>query len=156
MDRILLWCLLIIGIGLFIFSLRKPLLMKNTILIFLMKAYFSSFIGVVVVEEKMVEYPVRFLSKYFDASLLFEYILYPIMCVYFYQTTVHSRFLGIVLQCALYTAGLTIIEVICEKYTDLITYHSWTWMHSYVTIFLLSLTVRLLLQLINKIEISKV
>ncbi|MDQ0340717.1 hypothetical protein J2S00_003543 [Caldalkalibacillus uzonensis] len=156
MDRILLWCLLIIGIGLFLFSLRKPLLLKDTILIFLMKAYFSSFIGVIVVKEEMVEYPVRFLSKYFDASILFEYFLYPIMCIYLYQTTVHSRFLGIVLQCALYTAALTTIEVICEKYTDLVEYHSWTWMHSFITIFLLSLSVRLLLQLINKIEMSKV
>jgi hypothetical protein len=54
MDRILLWSLFIIGFVLFIFSLRKPLLLKDTILVFLMKAYFSSFIDIVV-EEKMVE-----------------------------------------------------------------------------------------------------
>jgi hypothetical protein len=156
MDRIILWVFLIIGIVLFIFSLRKPLLLKDTILVFLLKAYFSTFIGVIVVEEKMIEYPVRFLGKYFQASILFEYFLYPIMCVYLYQTTVHSRFLGIVLQCALYTAALTIIEVLCEKYTDLITYHSWSWLHSYIFIFLLSLFVRLLVQWINNIEKSKV
>jgi hypothetical protein len=155
MDRIILWVFLIIGIVLFIFSLRKPLLLKDTITVFLMKAYFSTFFGVIVVEKNMIEYPVRFLGKYFDASILFEYFLYPIMCIYLYQTSVHSRFLGIVIQCALYTAAITIIEVLCEKYTDLIKYHSWSWMHSYLYIFLLSLLVRLLVQWINKIEKSK-
>jgi hypothetical protein len=154
MDRIILWSMFIIGMVLLIFSLRKPLI-KDTILVFIMKAYFSSFIGVIVVEEKMVEYPVRFLSKYFDASILFEYFLYPIMCVYFYQTTYHSSYAGIVLQCALYTAALTIIEVLCEKYTDLITYHTWTWMHSFISIFLLSLSVRIIVLLLNKIEKSR-
>jgi hypothetical protein len=156
MDRIILWFFLIIGIVLFIFSLRKPHLLKDTILVFLLKAYFSTFIGVIVVEKKMVEYPVRFLGKYFEASILFEYFLYPIMCIYLYQTSVHSRFLGIVIQCALYTAALTSVEFLCEKYTDLIEYHSWTWVHSYLFIFLLSLLVRLLVQWINKIEQSKV
>jgi hypothetical protein len=155
MDRIILWVFFIIGIVLFIFSLRKPHLLKDTILVFLMKAYFSTFFGVIVVEKNMIEYPVRFLDKYFDASILFEYFLYPIMCIYLYQTSVHSRILGIVIQCALYTAAITIIEVLCEKYTDLIKYHSWSWMHSYLYIFLLSLLVRLLVQWINKIEKSK-
>jgi hypothetical protein len=155
MDRIILWIFFIIGIVLFIFSLRKPLLLKDTITVFLMKAYFSTFFGIIVVEKNMIEYPVRFLDKYFDASILFEYFLYPIMCIYLYQTSVHSRFLGIVIQCALYTAAITIIEVLCEKYTDLIKYHSWTWVHSYIFIFLLSLIVRLLVQWINKIEKSK-
>jgi hypothetical protein len=154
MDRIILWSMFIIGMVLLIFSLRKPLI-KDTILVFIMKAYFSSFIGVIVVEEKMVEYPVRFLSKYFDASILFEYFLYPIMCVYFYQTTYHSSYAGIVLQCALYTAALTVIEVLCEKYTDLITYHTWTWMHSFISIFLLSLFVRIIVLLLNNIEKSR-
>ncbi|MBA2870251.1 general stress protein CsbA [Anoxybacillus calidus] len=162
MDRIILWSFFIIGIVLLFFSFRKPLIkerkpiIKDTILVFLMKAYFSTFIGIFVAKEKMIEYPVRFLSKYFETSIIFESFLYPIMCVYLFQTTYHSRFLGIIVQCALYTAALTIIEVFCEKYTDLIHYHTWTWMHSFITIFLLSLFVRILMQWINKMDQSKV
>ncbi|MDE3840680.1 hypothetical protein C0966_15380 [Bacillus methanolicus] len=155
MDKTILWVLFIIGIILLIFSLRKPLI-KDTILVFLMKAYFSSIFGIVVVEEKMIEYPVRFLSKYFDQSLLFEYFLYPIVCVYFYQTTYQSRISGIIIQCALYSGAIAVIEVLCEKYTDLIRYHKWTGMYSFITVFLLSLFVRIIMQLINKIEKSKV
>jgi hypothetical protein len=154
MDKFILWALFIIGMILLIFSLRKPFI-KDTILVFLFKAYFSTFFGVIVVEEKMIEYPVRFLSKYFDQSLLFEYFLYPIVCVYFYQTTYRSKFLGIILQCALYSAAITIIEVLCEKYTGLIKYHTWTWMYSFIGVFILSLSVRLLMQLINKKDKAK-
>ncbi|WP_228485678.1 CBO0543 family protein [Thermaerobacillus caldiproteolyticus] len=161
MDRIILWSFFIIGLALLFFILRKPLIkerkpiIKDTILVFLLKAYLSTYIGIFVATEKMIEYPVRFLSKYFETSIIFESFLYPIMCVYFFQTTYHSKFLGIVLQCALYTAALTIIEVLCEKYTDLIKYHTWTWMHSFITIFLLSLFVRMLMQWMNKIDESK-
>jgi hypothetical protein len=151
MDRIILWALLIIGMVLLFFSLRKPLI-KDSVLVFLMKSYFSTFFGVIVVEANLVEYPVRFLGQYFDTSIIFEYFLYPIMCVYFYQTSYRSSFLGIIVQCALYTSALTILEVLCEKYTNLIMYHTWTWLYSFLTIFLLSFLVRMLMQLINKRE----
>jgi hypothetical protein len=160
-DKIILWSFFIIGLILLFFILRKPIIkerkpiIKDTILVFLLKSYFSTFIGVFVAKEKMIEYPVRFLSKYFDTSIIFESFLYPIMCVYFFQTTYHSKFLGIVVQCALYTSALTIIEVLCEKYTNLIKYHTWTWMYSFVTIFLLSLFVRMLIQWMNKMDESK-
>ncbi|NUK31596.1 hypothetical protein HT574_16330 [Parageobacillus sp. VR-IP] len=153
MDRILLWALLIIGMILLLLSLRKPLI-KDTVLVYLLKAYFSSFFGVIVAEAHLIEYPVRFLGQYFDTSILFEYFLYPIMCVYFYQTSYHSSILGIIVQCALYTSALTILEVLCEKYTDLIEYHTWTWEYSFITIFLLSFFVRMLMKLINKREQS--
>ncbi|MEK4220705.1 CBO0543 family protein [Bacillus sp. FSL W8-0116] len=152
MSKMILWAFVIIGIALLLFRFRKKTLIKDSILVFLLKAYFSTFIGIFVAKEKLIEYPVRFLSKYFDTSIVFESFLYPIMCVYFFQTTYHSKFPGIVLQCALYTAALTIIEVLCEKYTDLIEYHNWTWMYSFITIFLLSLFVRILVQWINKMD----
>jgi hypothetical protein len=155
MDKIILWALLIIGIALLLFSFRKKTLIKDSILVFLLKAYFSTFIGIIVAEKKMIVYPVRLLKKYFDTSIIFESLLYPVMCVYFFQTSYNSKFLGIVLQCALYTAALTSIEVLCEKYTNLIKYHTWTWMYSYITIFLLSLFVRLLMQFIDKADNQK-
>jgi hypothetical protein len=151
MDRIILWAFLIIGMVLLFFSLRKPLI-KDSVLVFLMKAYFSSFFGTIVAEANLIEYPVRFLGQYFETSIIFEYFLYPIMCVYFYQTSYRSSFLGIIVQCALYTAALTILEVLCEKYTNLIEYHRWTWMYSFITIFILSFLVRMLMVLINKRE----
>ena len=151
MERIILWSLLIIGIVLLFFSLRKPPI-KNWILIFLLTSYFSTFLGVLVVEKKMLEYPVRFLSNHFTSSLLYENLLFPVVCIYFYQTTYHLRYIGIVIQCTLYTSALTIIEIIFERYTDLIKYHTWTWIYTFISTFFLMMFVRILMQLINKKE----
>ncbi|MDQ0220775.1 hypothetical protein ELQ35_21385 [Peribacillus cavernae] len=151
MERIILWAFFIIGIALLFFSLRKAVI-KDWILIFLLNAYLSTFVGVFVVEEKLLEYPVRFLSNYFGTSLLYEYLLFPVICIYFYQTTYHSKYLNIILQGALYTSALTIIEVLIEKYTDLIKYHTWTWMHTFISTFFLMIFLRILMQLINKKE----
>lgn len=151
MDRIMLWSLLIIGISLLLSSLRKPPI-KNWILIFLLASCFSTFIGVLVVEEKMLEYPVRFLSNYFRSSLLYEYLLFPVVCIYFYQTTYRSRYPNMVLQCILYTTVLTIIEFFLERYTELIKYHTWTWIYTFISTFLLMMFIRFLMQLINRKE----
>jgi hypothetical protein len=148
MERLILWLLLIIGIGLFLFSLRKPQI-KDWITIFLLTSYFSMFLGVLVQSEKMIEYPVRFLSKHFDTNLLYEYLLLPVISIYFYQTTYHSKYLGVVLQSVLYTSALTIVEVFFERYTYLIEYHTWTWMHTFISIFFLLISVRFFMQLIN-------
>lgn len=149
MEKLLLLALFLIGSALLFFSLKKPLF-KDWILIFLMSAYLSTFFGVLVVEEKMLQYPIRILSKYFDTNLLYEYFLFPVVCIYFYQTTYHSRYISIALQCALYTTALTIIEVLFERYTKLIEYHTWTWMHTFISTFLLMICIRILMQLINK------
>lgn len=151
MERIILWSLLIIGITLLFSSLRKPPI-KNWILIFSLSSIFSTFFGVLVVEEKMLEYPVRFLSTYFSSSLLYEYLLFPVVCIYFYQTTYRSRYLNIVLQCIFYTTALTIIEFFIERYTELIKYHTWTWEYTFLSTFLLMMFIRFLMELINRKE----
>ncbi|GGJ79247.1 hypothetical protein GGR02_002251 [Anoxybacillus voinovskiensis] len=151
MDRLLLWALLIIGVVLLIVSfVRKRALIKDSLLVFLLKSYFSTFFGVVVVEKHMLDYPVRFFPNYFDTSILFEYLLFPVVCVYFYQTTYHSRFWGIVWQCFLYAGAITIPEIFLEKYTDLIEYRTWTWWYSFFTIFFLSFFVRMIMLVVNK------
>src|SRR5690554_3376922 len=119
MERAILWALLIIGVALLIFVLRKPPL-KGWIIIYLLTSYFSIFIGVLVVSNNMLEYPVRFLAQYFDTSILYEFLLFPVVCIYFYQRTYTSRYVSILLQCALFTSILTAVEVLFERYTHLI------------------------------------
>lgn len=149
MERIILWSLLIIGIALFFYSLRKPPI-KDLILIFLLTSYFSIILGVLVVEEKMIEYPINFLRNYFSSSLLYEYLLLPVVSIYFYKATYYSRYPSIFLKCALYTSALTIVEVFLEKYTDLIEYHTWTWIYTFISIFFLMMFIRILMKFINK------
>ncbi|WP_257351035.1 CBO0543 family protein [Pseudalkalibacillus decolorationis] len=149
MERVILWGLLIIGIALLLYSLRK-LPFKEWLFVYLLTTYFSIIIGTIVVEENMLDYPIKFLNKHFDSSLLYEYLLFPVVCLYFYRTTYHSRYFNILLQGGLYTTALTIIEVLLERYTDLIKYNSWTWIYTFTSVFILLVFIRIIVQLIYK------
>lgn len=150
METYMLWSLLLLGIILLVFSLRKPPI-TQWLLTFLLNAYISVFIGVVVVEHKMLEYPIKFLPDFFDSSLLFEYLLFPVVCVYFYQTTYRSPFLAIIGQAFLYCGTLTAVEVLLEKHTDLIEYHTWTWGYTFGSTLLVMLLIRGVMGWIRKI-----
>jgi len=60
MSKMILWAFVIIGMALLLFRFRKKTLIKDSILVFLLKAYFSTFIGIFVAKEKLIEYPVGF------------------------------------------------------------------------------------------------
>ncbi|WP_163538405.1 CBO0543 family protein [Gracilibacillus sp. YIM 98692] len=153
MEKYILWGLLLLGLVLLILSFKKSRNITQWLLIFFMQAYFSTFIGVIVVEKKMVEYPVKFLPHFFETSILYEYLLFPVVNIYYYQTTYHSKLFGIIIQTLFYSAGLTILEVgVFEKYTELVEYHAWTWIHTFSSIFLLMLFIRGMMKLVCKIS----
>ncbi|MCP3738087.1 CBO0543 family protein [Rossellomorea sp. BNER] len=147
MEIILLWLLLIGGIGLFILSLRKPP-QKDWLLIFFMTGFFAVFLGVIVVEEHLIRYPVN-LFKHFQSSVLFEFLLFPVLCIYYYQATYHSGFWGIILKALVYSSVLSILEFFLEKYTDLIDYLHWEWYFTLVSVFLFMIIVRSIMGLTN-------
>jgi hypothetical protein len=146
-EIILLWLLLIGGIGLFILSLRKPP-QKDWLLIFFMTGFFAVFLGVIVVEEHLIRYPVN-LFKHFQSSVLFEFLLFPVLCIYYSPATSHSGFWGIILKALVYSSVLSILEFFLEKYTDLIDYLHWEWYYTLVSVFLFMIIVRSIMGLTN-------
>ncbi|MEN1968541.1 CBO0543 family protein [Lentibacillus sp. N15] len=151
MDKIILWFSLGAFIALFVFSLRKSP-MKEWILAFFVTAYFANFFGAIVAKLNLIKYPENFLSQYFSSSLLFELIAFPVINVYFYQTSYRSGWLGIIIQCVLYTSGITVLEVILKKYTNLIVYMNWNWLITFISVLLFMLGVRLLLELQKRVS----
>lgn len=149
MDKIILWGSFIIGVAMLCFSLRKlPLI--DWLIIFLFTSYISVIAGTVVVEEKMLVYPVKIFEKHFESSLQFEMLILPVICLYFYQTTYNSTYTGIFLQGVLFTSALTLVEVMLETFTDIIEYHTWTWMYTFISVFTLIIFVRVFIGLVNK------
>ncbi len=144
-EKAILWLLVFLGIGLFIFSLRKPPL-KEWLLFFLLTGYFSSIIGVIVVEEGMLTYPVNLFNRHFDSSLTYEYVLFPVLGIYYYQSTFRSGWGGYVGKAAIYSAIITILEFFLEKYTDLIHYESWTWWYTFLSTLLLLVMIRVIVK----------
>ncbi|ALX50557.1 hypothetical protein AOX59_06410 [Lentibacillus amyloliquefaciens] len=147
MEKIILWFLLILGIALFIFSLRKQPI-KDWLLSFLLTSYSALILGTIVVEFKLIKYLV--LSNHVNAGYLYELLLFPVIGVYFYQTSYRSNLPGIIFQCALYTSGLTIVEVIIEEYTNIVEFVNWHWTYTLLSVFCFMLAIRFLLKLINR------
>lgn len=154
MERIILWFSLLLAVVLLFLSLKKTPI-KDWVIVYLLQAFLAIFAGVIVIEEKMLEYPVRFLPKYFDSNILYEFLILPVVCVYFNQTSYHSNIPSTILQNITYTSVLTIIEVVLEKYTNLIKYKNWNWMYTFGSTFLIMLFVRIVIGFIRKISIQK-
>lgn len=150
MYRILLSVLIILGFLLLYLSLRK-LPVKDGIIVFLFASYIAIILGTIVVEENMLVYPLKLLKKqYFQSSIQFEMFLLPVICLYFYRTTFHSKILLIVFQSVIYSAVVTIIEQLLECYTPLIEYHTWTWAHTFVSVSLFLMSTRSFIELIRR------
>jgi len=93
--------------------------------------------GFAVVEMRLLEYPVRFFEYASRTSFTFEYFVYPSISVLF--VLYHPNGKGILKQLgynAKYCSVITGIEVILERYTDLISYHHWNWLYTWIGVFI--------------------
>jgi hypothetical protein len=108
--------------------------LRQGVLAFLYKQVVTWFFGLVVVEKGLIKYPVRYFKKSYKGSFSFEYFLYPSICAIFniYYPQKRSN-LHKFLYINFFTSILTIIEVLIEKYTNLIKYVKWKWYWSYIT-----------------------
>ena len=147
---------IILGVGLLLipFAFKREKL-KDWLLIFFLKGYISSFLDQIIVKKKQVAYPVRFMSKYFDSSILFDYLLFPLLCVFYNRTSEKSNLHSIFLQSFIYSTPMTVLEVILEKKTNLIRYKkNWNWLITYFTLVITFLFVRGFIAIIRKFNIE--
>ncbi len=103
---------------------------------FLFMIFVSWFLGIIVVEYDLIEYPKRFLASVNETSFTFEFFVFPVIGVFFnlYYPASSTRWKQFIYTAAL-TTGIVIPEIIVEKYTDLIEYINWTWYISWISIF---------------------
>ena len=147
---------IVLGVGLLLipFAFKREKL-KDWLLIFFLKGYISSFLDQIIVKKKQISYPVRFMSKYFDSSILFDYLLFPILCVFYNRTSEKSNLHSIFLQSFIYSTPMTVLEVILEKKTNLIRYKKkWNWLITYSTLVVTFLFVRGFIAIIRKFNIE--
>lgn len=148
MEIIALWFFLALGVFLLILSLRKPP-RKDLLLLFFTAAYLGSFLGMVVIEAQLITYPVKLLQS-FPQNVLFEALLLPTICIYYYQTSYQSNMIGSIWQALVYSGFLASAEFFLEKYTSLIKYLQWEWYYSWISVLIFLVLVRFLMKLINK------
>lgn len=150
-NQIIQWSVFVLSLIILGVTLKKSLI-RDCLYVYQITVFFSSFIPVILIERHYYEHPVRFLSQYFSSAVLFDYLAFPTLNVLFNLTTKRSKLVGVFAQAVLYSALMTTVEFNLERYTELIKYNSWTWMHSFVTLFAFFLFVKLLMSLIRTAE----
>ena len=144
MEWVIKWIFLLISLGILFYWIRNPPF-KDWPLVFFSTGYFSVLIAVVLVEKGWFSFPTRFLSEHFQSSILYEYLILPVISVFYNRTTYFSKMIGILGQAILYSIPMTVIELLMEKYSDLIEYHKWTLLHTFLSLILLFVCIRYLI-----------
>lgn len=155
MQKQLLKIFLGVGILLLPFAFKREKI-KDWFLVFFIKGYISSFIANIVVRNNQISFPIRFMPKFFDISIIFDYLLFPLLCVFYNRTSLTSKPVSILFQSLLYSTPMTLIEVLLERYTDLIKYkRKWNWIITYITLVVTFLGVRGFMSLTRKMNVEK-
>jgi hypothetical protein len=104
---------------------------------YLIMQVFTWSLGFLVVEFKMIEYPIRFFDYASRTSFTYEFFVFPAICVLF---NVHYPEASSLLKKGLYylsyLVAITSFEVGVEKYTRLISYLNWDWYWTFISTWL--------------------
>ncbi|SMD13767.1 CBO0543 family protein [Sporomusa malonica] len=93
--------------------------------------------GLLVVEWGLIEYPIHEFEHANMTSFTFEFFVYPVICTFYnlyYPET--QRYFYEFWYTVLYCTPITLLEIILEKYTELIGYIHWAWYWTWITLFL--------------------
>jgi len=127
------WILTIVGLIIFIPKNK----IREAIVIFLFKQLITWIIGLIVAELRLIEYPVREFSYASQASFSFEYFIYPAICVIFnLHYPENKKPLRQFMYYFSYCSAITIVEVLCERYTNIIKYINWEWYVTWISLFI--------------------
>lgn len=110
---------------------------RQALVVFMFKQLITWLVGLLVVEFRLIEYPVRSFAYACKTSFDFEYFIYPSFCVLFNLhypegKSFKKRFLHYMYYCS----ALTAVEVIVERYTDILEYINWTWYTTFITFYI--------------------
>ncbi|MGO4889476.1 CBO0543 family protein [Anaerobacillus sp. MEB173] len=119
-------------------SLLVLLVPKNKIrqahIAFLFQQVITWSFGLIVAENKLIQYPRRFFKKSNKASFTFEYFVFPAVSVFFnlYYPEKHKAIIK-TLYYSFYLSVLSGLELFALKFTKLIRYIHWKWYWSTIT-----------------------
>lgn len=93
--------------------------------------------GSLVVENRLIEYPVRFMKYAYKVSFTFEYFIFPAVSAVYNVNFPRQKSLGYKIGYSFtFPSVLVAGEVLLERYTATIKYIHWTWYWSWITLWL--------------------
>ena len=127
------WIVTIIMLLLFIPKDR----IREAQLVFLFMLSITWLVGLIVVELRLIEYPVEIFKYATKTSFSFEYFIFPAICAIFnLNFPIHKSNLRKFMHYFSFCTAMTIIEVLFERYTNIIKYIHWTWYLTWITLFI--------------------
>lgn len=104
---------------------------------FLFKQLLTWILGLTVVQLGLIEYPVRLFPDATKTSFSFEYFVFPSICAIFnvnfpIKKSISRQFMYYFYYCTTMTA----VEVIYERYTNILKYIHWTWYVTWISLFI--------------------
>jgi hypothetical protein len=133
---------------------KKP--RQHWILLYGYNAVTNVILDKIMVTRGKVEYPTRLLPNLFKIHILFDVILYPTATVIYHQWTKRDKIPAILSKLLVFSVSLTLIEIYADKHTGLIKWRNgWKWYHSFISVYLKSLTTRLAVYLFQRYRTGK-
>lgn len=102
--------------------------------VFLFKQIITWLLGLTAVELHLIEYPVRIFTYANKTSFSFEYFIYPAICAIFCVNYPKDK--GAMSKVKYYlwfSTILTGLEILVERYTDILEYIHWTWYITWIS-----------------------
>ncbi|MDF2959495.1 MAG: hypothetical protein K0S39_1230 [Paenibacillus sp.] len=152
MEYAVLWFFFIVStVSIFFWLPKQPV--KDWLLVFFIKGSISTLIDSYIVAYGYIEYPVRLLPDIFQIHILYDMLFFPCLCVFYNQTTYHSKLKGILLQTVIYSIPMCLLEYYAVHKSRLIVYHSWNIYLTFLFLVGTFLLVRGIMGLIRKYSI---
>jgi hypothetical protein len=96
--------------------------------------------GLLVVEKGWIEYPTQLLpneNNTNQSSFLFEFFIFPVVAIIFsLKYPSNARRLHKFFYYLIIIGFCTFLEVLVERYTDLVEYISWKWYWTFISVWL--------------------
>ncbi|MCB2293521.1 hypothetical protein LGK95_08300 [Clostridium algoriphilum] len=126
----------IVTIGLLVKFIPKNKIREASVA-FSFKQFLAWILGLIVVQFKLIEYPVRLFSYATKSNFTFEYFVYPSLSAIFniHYPKKKSAF-GQFMYYFYFCTTMTAIEIFVEKNTDLLKYIHWTWYITWSSLFI--------------------
>lgn len=154
MENFINWGVTFVTIVSMFFAFRKPPV-KDWLIVFFLKGFISFTFNMVFVAYGLISYPVRFLPSIFQSTVVFDLLAYPMLCVFYNQTTYKSNLQGILIQALLYSVPATAFEWWLSEYTQVVKFHDgWSWVYSLLFFLATFLGVRAAMALIRSYSVQ--
>ncbi|MCL7749043.1 CBO0543 family protein [Halalkalibacter alkaliphilus] len=107
------------------------------------------------VKTKKLKYPVRFLPKKFEINVIYDFLVCPILSVWYCQSTYNSKLPGIIGKLMLFGIPQAVYEIWLERCTKALKFKGgWTWVHSMFAVFIVKIISRIFLEICKRKKVE--